>query len=44
MTAFQNPYRGVREMIALGATLISYSSDMGVLRASFEAMVKEVRR
>jgi 2-keto-3-deoxy-L-rhamnonate aldolase RhmA len=35
---------GVREMIALGATLTNYSSDVGGLRAGFEAMVKEVRR
>jgi 2-keto-3-deoxy-L-rhamnonate aldolase RhmA len=35
---------GVREMIALGATLINYSSDAGVLRAGFESVAKEIRR
>ena len=48
MTAFQNPYRDRAEkgdeMIALGTTLINDSSDVGVLRAGFAAMVKEVRR
>ena len=35
---------GVREMIALGATLINDSSDAGVLRAGFAAVASEVRR
>jgi 2-keto-3-deoxy-L-rhamnonate aldolase RhmA len=35
---------GVREMIALGATLINYSSDAGVLRAGYAAVASEVRR
>jgi 2-keto-3-deoxy-L-rhamnonate aldolase RhmA len=35
---------GVREMIALGATIINYSSDVGVLRSSYAAVAQEVRR
>jgi 2-keto-3-deoxy-L-rhamnonate aldolase RhmA len=35
---------GVREMIALGATIINYSSDAGVLRAGYAAIAEEVRR
>jgi 2-keto-3-deoxy-L-rhamnonate aldolase RhmA len=35
---------GVREMIALGATIINYSSDVGVLRSSYAAVADEVRR
>jgi hypothetical protein len=35
---------GVREMIALGATLINYSSDSGVLRAGYASLVGSIRR
>jgi len=35
---------GVREMIALGATIINYSSDASVLRAGYAAIAAEVRR
>ena len=35
---------GVREMIALGATIINYSSDAAVLRAGYVAIAEEVRR
>jgi 2-keto-3-deoxy-L-rhamnonate aldolase RhmA len=35
---------GVREMIALGATIINYASDAAVLRAGYAAVVAEVRR
>jgi len=35
---------GVREMIALGATIINYSSDAAVLRAGYAAIAAEVRR
>ena len=35
---------GVREMIALGATIINYSSDAAVLRASYASVVDEIRR
>ena len=35
---------GVREMIALGATIINYSSDAAVLRAGYAAIAEEVRR
>ena len=35
---------GVRQMIALGATIINYSSDAAVLRAGYASMVEEVRR
>jgi 2-keto-3-deoxy-L-rhamnonate aldolase RhmA len=34
---------GVREMIALGATIINYSSDANVLRAGYAAIAEEVR-
>ena len=35
---------GVREMIALGATIINYSSDAAVLRSSYAAIADEVQR
>src|SRR5215510_267752 len=35
---------GVRQMIALGATIINYSSDAAVLRSSYAAIVEEIRR
>ena len=35
---------GVREMIALGATIINYSSDSAVLRAGYAAIATEVKR
>ena len=35
---------GVREMIALGATLINYSSDAAVLRAGYASVVANIRR
>jgi 2-keto-3-deoxy-L-rhamnonate aldolase RhmA len=35
---------GVRRMIALGATIINYSSDSAVLRSSYAAAVEEIRR
>jgi len=35
---------GVRQMIALGATIINYSSDAGVLRGSYASTVDEIRR
>jgi 2-keto-3-deoxy-L-rhamnonate aldolase RhmA len=35
---------GVRQMVALGATIINYSSDAAVLRAGYAAMTAEVRR
>src|SRR5262249_16557733 len=35
---------GVREMIALGATIINYSSDAAVLRAGYAGMVEAGRR
>ena len=35
---------GVRQMIALGATIINYSSDAAVLRSSYAAVVEEIRR
>jgi 2-keto-3-deoxy-L-rhamnonate aldolase RhmA len=34
----------VREVIALGATIVNYSSDVGVLRGSYAAAVAEIRR
>src|SRR2546425_1505820 len=34
---------GVRQMVALGATIINYSSDAAVLRAGYAAVVAEVR-
>lgn len=35
---------GVREMVALGATIVNYSSDAAVLRASYASVVDQVRR
>jgi 2-keto-3-deoxy-L-rhamnonate aldolase RhmA len=35
---------GVREMVALGATIINYSSDAAVLRAGYAAAVDQIRR
>ena len=35
---------GVREMIALGATIINYSSDANVLRAGYAGIAEEVKR
>ena len=35
---------GVREMIALGATIINYSSDAAVLRAGYAGIVEATRR
>jgi 2-keto-3-deoxy-L-rhamnonate aldolase RhmA len=35
---------GMRQMIALGATIINYASDAGVLRASYASVVEEFRR
>ncbi|MGH7355883.1 MAG: HpcH/HpaI aldolase family protein [Candidatus Rokuibacteriota bacterium] len=35
---------GVREMIALGATIINYSSDSAVLRTGYVSVVDEIRR
>jgi 2-keto-3-deoxy-L-rhamnonate aldolase RhmA len=35
---------GVRQMIALGATIINYASDAGVLRSSYAAVIDEIRR
>ena len=35
---------GVREMIALGATIVNYSSDAAVLRSSYASIVAEIRR
>jgi len=35
---------GVREMVALGATIINYSSDAAVLRAGYAGIAEEVRR
>jgi 2-keto-3-deoxy-L-rhamnonate aldolase RhmA len=35
---------GVRQMIALGATIITYSSDAAVLRSGYASVVDEVRR
>jgi 2-keto-3-deoxy-L-rhamnonate aldolase RhmA len=34
---------GVREMIALGATIINYSSDAAVLRAGYASVVEKLR-
>jgi len=34
---------GVREMIALGATIINYASDAAVLRGGYAAMITAVR-
>jgi hypothetical protein len=35
---------GVREMIALGVTLINYASDAAVLRAGYAPVVADIRR
>jgi len=35
---------GVREMIALGATIINYGSDAAVLRSTYASVVGEIRR
>ena len=35
---------GVRQMIALGATLVNYASDAAVLRSGYAALVAAVRR
>ena len=35
---------GAREMIALGASIINYSSDAAVLRGGYASIVDEVRR
>jgi 2-keto-3-deoxy-L-rhamnonate aldolase RhmA len=35
---------GVRQMIALGATIINYASDAGVLRSSYAAVVADVAK
>jgi 2-keto-3-deoxy-L-rhamnonate aldolase RhmA len=36
--------QGVREMIALGATIVNYASDAAVLRAGYAAVAAEVRK
>ena len=36
--------QGVREMIALGATIVNYSSDAAVLRAGYAAVAADVRK
>jgi hypothetical protein len=33
----------VREVIAQGATIVNYSSDVGILRAGYAAAVAELR-
>jgi 2-keto-3-deoxy-L-rhamnonate aldolase RhmA len=35
---------GLREMLALGATIVNYASDATVLRAGYASMVADVRR
>ena len=35
---------GVREMVAIGATIINYSSDTAVLRAGYAAIAAEVKK
>src|SRR5256712_5460135 len=35
---------GVRQMIDLGATIINYGSDAGVLRSGYASVVEEIRR
>jgi 2-keto-3-deoxy-L-rhamnonate aldolase RhmA len=35
---------GVREMIALGATIVNYASDASILRSSYAGVVADVRR
>ena len=34
----------VREMIAMGATIVNFSSETAVLRAGYAAAVAEIRR
>src|SRR5229473_3102384 len=34
---------GVRQMIALGATIINYASDAAVLRSTYATLIKEIR-
>ena len=35
---------GIHQMIALGATIINYASDTGVLRSGYASVVEEIRR
>jgi 2-keto-3-deoxy-L-rhamnonate aldolase RhmA len=35
---------GARQMIAVGATIINYGSDAGVLRSTYASVVEEIRR
>jgi 2-keto-3-deoxy-L-rhamnonate aldolase RhmA len=35
---------GVRQMVALGASIINYSSDAAVLRSSYASIADEIRR
>ena len=35
---------GVRQMIAVGATIVNYASDAAILRAGYASLVAEVRR
>jgi 2-keto-3-deoxy-L-rhamnonate aldolase RhmA len=35
---------GVREMVALGATIVNYSSDAAVLRSSYAGVAAEIRK
>jgi 2-keto-3-deoxy-L-rhamnonate aldolase RhmA len=35
---------GVRQMVALGATIINYSSDAAVLRSGYSSVVTDIRR
>src|SRR5713226_7228991 len=37
-------FDAVREVIALGATIVNYSSDVGVLRSGYAAAVAEIRK
>ena len=37
-------FEAVRDVIALGATIVNYSSDVGVLRSGYAAAVAEIRR
>jgi len=34
----------VREVVALGATIVNYSSDVAVLRSTYAAALAEIRR
>jgi hypothetical protein len=34
----------IRQMIAIDATIVNYSSDAAVLRASYAAVADEIRR